>query len=175
MTGDEFAARLVHDGLDPVEGPAKAALYELAVQALAPTGSATHAWWVPGRLEVFGKHTDYAGGRTLVAAVPRGFVFASTPRADDAIVVIDATSGEQVCLGAESVQLSGWRRYVDVVAARLRRNFPGWLRWSHDRLCQRSASGIRHEQLQRAGGRCCDGAHRRMVPVNTRGLAPRHW
>ena len=124
MTGDEFAARLVHDGLDAVEGPAKAALYELAVQALAPTGSATHAWWVPGRLEVFGKHTDYAGGRTLVAAVPRGFVFASTPRADDAIVVIDATSGEQVCLGAEGVQLSGWRRYVDVVAARLRRNFP---------------------------------------------------
>ena len=30
------------------------------------------AWFVPGRLEVFGKHTDYAGGNSLLAAVDRG-------------------------------------------------------------------------------------------------------
>ncbi|MGO1384393.1 MAG: galactokinase family protein, partial [Arachnia sp.] len=29
-------------------------------------------WFVPGRLEVFGKHTDYAGGNSLLAAVDRG-------------------------------------------------------------------------------------------------------
>ena len=29
-------------------------------------------WFVPGRLEVLGKHTDYAGGRSLLAAVDRG-------------------------------------------------------------------------------------------------------
>ncbi|MGV2448389.1 UNVERIFIED_CONTAM: galactokinase family protein, partial [Bacillus sp. ATCC 13368] len=30
------------------------------------------SWFVPGRLEVFGKHTDYAGGHSIVAAVDRG-------------------------------------------------------------------------------------------------------
>ena len=25
--------------------------------------SAARAWWVPGRIEVLGKHTDYGGGR----------------------------------------------------------------------------------------------------------------
>ena len=29
-------------------------------------------WFVPGRVEVLGKHTDYAGGRSLLAAVNRG-------------------------------------------------------------------------------------------------------
>lgn len=29
-------------------------------------------WFVPGRLEVLGKHTDDAGGRSLLAAVDRG-------------------------------------------------------------------------------------------------------
>ena len=28
-------------------------------------------WFVPGRLEVLGKHTDYVGGRSLLAAVDR--------------------------------------------------------------------------------------------------------
>ena len=30
------------------------------------------AWFVPGRLEVLGKHTDYAGGNSLLAAVEQG-------------------------------------------------------------------------------------------------------
>ena len=29
------------------------------------------AWRVPGRVEVLGKHTDYAGGSVLVGAVDR--------------------------------------------------------------------------------------------------------
>ena len=29
------------------------------------------AWFVPGRIEVLGKHTDYAGGSVLVGAVDR--------------------------------------------------------------------------------------------------------
>lgn len=32
----------------------------------------TIGWFVPGRLEVLGTHTDYAGGRSLLAAVDRG-------------------------------------------------------------------------------------------------------
>ncbi|MGH7448520.1 MAG: galactokinase family protein, partial [Longimicrobiales bacterium] len=45
-------------------------------------------FFVPGRIEVLGKHTDYAGGRSLLAAVHRGFVVAAAPRPDGAVQVI---------------------------------------------------------------------------------------
>ena len=41
-------------------------------------------WFVPGRLEVLGKRTDYAGGRSLLAAVDRG-VTITLEDADEAI------------------------------------------------------------------------------------------
>lgn len=127
MTGSQFAERLLDRGLDPAERLAKTRLYDLTVAALAAAGAGdvSYACWVPGRLELFGKHTDYAGGRTLVAAVPKGFAFVATPRQDDEIVVMDAANGEQVSLRHEGPSFSGWRHYVDVVAARLSRNFPG--------------------------------------------------
>jgi galactokinase len=33
--------------------------------------------FVPGRIEVLGRHTDYAGGHSLVCAIDRGFLFAA--------------------------------------------------------------------------------------------------
>jgi len=91
-----------------------------------------YAWWVPGRLEVFGKHTDYAGGRALVAAASRGFAVAASPRTDDVVRVVDAWRGESFELApspsaaaaARTTPLRGWRHYVDVAARRLSRNFP---------------------------------------------------
>ncbi|HSC29117.1 MAG TPA: galactokinase family protein [Vicinamibacterales bacterium] len=86
-----------------------------------------HVAWVPGRLEVFGTHTDYAGGRTLVAAVPRGFAFVAARRTDGLMSVADATDGERVTVNPleASPRFRGWRRYVEVAAERLARNFPG--------------------------------------------------
>lgn len=88
---------------------------------------ATWAWFVPGRLEVFGKHTDYAGGRTLVAAVPRGFAVAAGPRADGQICVADLRSEVSAAIDPadDGLRLTGWASYVQVVARRLARNFPG--------------------------------------------------
>lgn len=37
------------------------------------------AGFVPGRLEVLGRHTDYAGGHSLVCAIDRGFLFLASP------------------------------------------------------------------------------------------------
>jgi galactokinase len=81
---------------------------------------------VPGRIEVFGKHTDYAGGRSLVAAVPRGFRVAATPSSDGGIVVIDARTDERMFYPArgELTAVTGWRKYVAAVIQRLRANFP---------------------------------------------------
>jgi galactokinase len=84
-------------------------------------------FFVPGRLEVFGKHTDYAGGRALVAAVPRGFTVAALPGDGRRVVVLDAASGERgSCDAAVPARgARGWRRYVVTVVRRLAANFPG--------------------------------------------------
>jgi galactokinase len=87
------------------------------------------AWlyWVPGRIEVFGKHTDYAGGRSLLAAVPRGFVVAAAPRDDDSVVAYDArwNAAMRVDVGNGDQAFAGWPNYIAVVVRRLARNFPG--------------------------------------------------
>jgi galactokinase len=130
MTGATLAASLVERGLDPRELESKAALFDLVLSAIAPhQRSGLHAWWVPGRLEVFGKHTDYAGGRTLVCAVPRGFAVVARSRADGVLHVVDTRRGQDVRRApshspAMSPPYTGWRHYVDVVASRLSRNFP---------------------------------------------------
>ena len=129
MNGRHIAERLVERGLDPPNVEPTAALYD---QALAAFRRSTHeeprcVWWVPGRLEVFGKHTDYAGGRTLVAAMPRGFAVVAAARDDQVVHVADAGNGEDVRLtpsGSAEIY-SGWRHYAEVVVARLARNFPG--------------------------------------------------
>jgi galactokinase len=113
-------------GFGRVEAVSRAALVAQASEALG-AGQARWTWFVPGRIEVFGKHTDYAGGRSLVAAVPRGFAVVASPRDDAAVRVIDARYGGIVVVdpGDETREYVGWHRYVAVVARRLARNFPG--------------------------------------------------
>jgi galactokinase len=84
-------------------------------------------WFVPGRLEVFGKHTDYAGGRSLLAAVPRGFGVAARPRDDGLVRVMDVRYDARAVIDPldEACTLTGWASYVQVVARRFARNFPG--------------------------------------------------
>ena len=84
-----------------------ARLFGRAASALSITAEADGrrppwAWFVPGRIEVLGKHTDYAGGRTMVAAAERGFCFVALPRDDRQIVVIDAASGETIVFLADA-------------------------------------------------------------------------
>src|SRR5688500_19813809 len=63
------------------------------------TGAAPEwRWCVPGRIEIFGKHTDYAGGRSLLAAVPRGFAVVARARPDDRVRVLDARHGEAIVI-----------------------------------------------------------------------------
>ena len=83
-------------------------------------------WFVPGRLEVFGKHTDYAGGRSLVAAVPRGITVSATAADDGHVAMDDVTTGEEAVFRiGDAVQPGGWRRYPAAAIRRLHQNFPG--------------------------------------------------
>ncbi|MGQ0766905.1 MAG: galactokinase family protein [Gemmatimonadota bacterium] len=97
--------------------------------ALGTLGAGRRRWsiWVPGRIELFGKHTDYAGGRSLLCAVERGFVVRAALRGDPHVRAIDARTGETwtTALGdLDQPAGDGWGRYVDAVVRRLSRNFP---------------------------------------------------
>lgn len=129
MTGDTLARRLLEHGLDPGELDRKRGLFDDVVHGFEPFSGTTpaYAWWIPGRLEVFGKHTDYAGGHSLVGTVPRGFVLAAAPRGDGLLRLLDARRGQQVELAPpySDYAFGGWRHYAHVAARRLSRNFPG--------------------------------------------------
>lgn len=92
------------------------------------------SWFVPGRIEVLGKHTDYAGGRSLLAAVDRGHTISARARHDRALHVTSSIARETVVISLdeeESAKRRGaghWSGYVNTVVDRLRFNFPGMLR-----------------------------------------------
>jgi galactokinase len=85
------------------------------------------ACFVPGRIEVLGKHTDYAGGRSLVCASEQGFTTVAAARNDDIVRVIDVASGAEVELGMSAAlgpPPAPWMRYPATVVRRMARNFP---------------------------------------------------
>ena len=103
---DELATQLFTTGLSRGACQSKAAMLVRAASALSVTGEAHSGrsplgFFVPGRIEVLGKHTDYAGGRTMVAAVERGFCVAALPRDDRQMIVIDAASGETIVFAVD--------------------------------------------------------------------------
>lgn len=95
--------------------------------ALPGDGASAALWQVPGRVEVLGKHTDYAGGRSLLATVKRGLVLGMTPRSDAIVTFLDTSTGARARfdLDPRLVPLTGrWAGYPMTVARRLARNFP---------------------------------------------------
>jgi len=63
---------------------AKALTLELEQYEIDLNSISAHCHWVPGRIEVMGKHTDYAGGNSLVCATSgRGMAMVSTFVAND--------------------------------------------------------------------------------------------
>ncbi len=107
----------------------KEALLEAANRALQQLGGASaevRRYVVPGRIEVLGKHTDYAGGRSLLCAAERGIVFAAAPRTDHRLRIVDALSGGEAdfTIAADLKGAPGhWANYPMTVARRLARNF----------------------------------------------------
>ncbi|MDZ7617376.1 MAG: galactokinase family protein, partial [Patescibacteria group bacterium] len=131
---EAFTGRLREEGMTAPAADAKCDLFRQALAALpadAVEDGQPYMLFVPGRIEVLGKHTDYAGGRSLLAAVERGFCVAAIPRGDGRVTVIDAKQGRRVnfTLDANLVGTPGdWSAYPMTVARRVARNFPGRLR-----------------------------------------------
>lgn len=102
-----------------------------AARAALDARGATQAFWVPGRIEVLGKHTDYAGGRSLVCAVEHGFVIVALARDDSRVRVVNAADGAVATLALDAglrEPPDAWMRYPATVLRRVARNFPDAIR-----------------------------------------------
>ncbi|MEO5859677.1 MAG: galactokinase family protein [Pyrinomonadaceae bacterium] len=83
--------------------------------------------FIPGRIEVLGKHTDYCGGRSIVCAVDRGFHASIEPRADRYVELSNLDTGENASLdlaNPAAVASGHWTTYAGEVIRRLTSNFP---------------------------------------------------
>jgi galactokinase len=125
----KIAEKLEAAGMSARAAAERDALLARVQEALARAGAGrvAAAFFVPGRIEVLGKHTDYPGGRSLVCAVERGFVVAVSPRADSTVRVLDVVGEREEALSLDP-QLrephAAWARYPATVLRRLARNFP---------------------------------------------------
>ncbi len=119
---------LTATGLSQAACRSKAELFAKAASVLPATERGDlRASFVPGRIEVLGTHNDYAGGRSMLVAVERGFCTVVAPRSDRRINVIDAVRGEtaEFEFDPELVPRAGhWSNYPMTVARRIAKNFP---------------------------------------------------
>lgn len=130
LTVETVRERLRDASLSHAESLSKARQFIRVAEALVQRGAAgsarAYAHFVPGRIEVLGKHTDYAGGRSIVGAVERGFCMIAVPRADGRVRVLAVERDELVECELEAdlrVPQSGWTNYPLTVMRRLARNF----------------------------------------------------
>ena len=130
LTVETVRERLCETGLSHAESLSKAQQFARAAEALVQMGAdgsaRAYAHFVPGRIEVLGKHTDYAGGRSIVSAVERGFCMIAVPRADGRARVLAVEQDESVECELKAdlrVPQSGWTNYPLTVMRRLARNF----------------------------------------------------
>ena len=93
------------------------------------TSDGRRIWIVPGRIEVLGKHVDYAGGRSLLCTVERGIVVVACPRADRKVVLRDARRRETMVVSLDPSPFPSsqvplpWAVYPRTVVRRLHHNF----------------------------------------------------
>lgn len=82
--------------------------------------------FVPGRIELLGKHTDYAGGSSLTAALSRGLFFLTIPREDSTVVLHAVDFDDHISLDPDNETLMApghWSAYTRQVVKRIFNNF----------------------------------------------------
>lgn len=87
----------------------------------------SHRLFVPGRIEVLGKHTDYAGGRSLLVATEQGFTVSAEPEAGTRIRIVERRRQQTAVLDSatgETTSAVSWAVYPSIVVRRVARDFP---------------------------------------------------
>ncbi len=123
--------RLISAGLSASAAGGKASLLAGCARALLDrgiTGSRPAAvFCVPGRIEVVGKHTDYGGGHSIVAAPERGFCLVAVARDDALVRIFDVVWDDCTDFAIDpdlTPTVGAWPNYPMTVARRIARNFP---------------------------------------------------
>ena len=124
-----YAAALRQAGMSPSAAEEKDATFQRLQRAAKIRGfqEPLRAFYVPGRIEVLGKHTDYAGGRSLVCCVERGFCLMASRRDDATIRFIDLSTNSTAdwkFAPTSPVPPIAWAIYPATVTRRVARNFP---------------------------------------------------
>lgn len=126
----------VHDyalrqGASPSLAQRLAERWEPLARALEANAPATRgeavAVYVPGRIEIVGKHADYVGGTSIVCAAERGMLVLARPRPDTVVRVTDVDRGTQVRYDLAALPthtVGSWGLYLLAVLRRLTLNFP---------------------------------------------------
>ena len=145
---NSIAAHFESLGMTPADAASRAALFVELEKHSLPILDGAPQWrrFTPGRIEIFGKHTDYAGGHSLLAAVPRGITLAARTRSDGIVRVGDIFDGQVIEVDPSQpapAHYRGLQRYVHVVAHRFFLNFPG---------CELGANIAIASDLPRASG-----------------------
>jgi len=128
--------RLIAAGMSAEAAASRARLFKRCDSALchdlgrgADRGR-TFGLFVPGRIEVLGKHTDYAGGRSLLCAIERGMCLLASPRSDRKVrfLALNRDETAEFELSPDLKPPPGqWSNYPMTVARRVARNFAGEL------------------------------------------------
>jgi len=111
--------------------PSKVVLLRRALEVFESQSSPSenepiHVCYVPGRIEVLGKHTDYGGGPTMVMALDRGFVIVSRLNGSDRVNVWNAATlfpPSSFALKSDVASMDGWVTYPATAARRIAFNF----------------------------------------------------
>ncbi len=132
MTLDSLRAMLAKSSTTPKEWRGIRALIPPLLDAFqnrypGPHGREISLGFVPGRIEVLGRHTDYAGGRTLVCAIDRGFLcVCASNRLGIIRMAEDSEEFPPVEFPLEpsiTPRVGHWSNYPMTMAKRIIRNF----------------------------------------------------
>ena len=124
---------LLRAGMYEESAEAKAKLFRRSLESLSSSQRSGTAdrdvkLFVPGRIEFLGKHTDYAGGHSLVTAVDMGFAVVARGRPDRTVRIINVQYSDVFEFSLDAVPNAAphsWTVYPLTVAQRVVRNFPG--------------------------------------------------
>jgi galactokinase len=83
-------------------------------------------FFVAGRIEFLGKHTDYCGGRSIVCAIDKGFTVTFSATDNEYITLINDDTNEVITFRIREdlpVRENHWANYPQTVAKRIAQNF----------------------------------------------------
>lgn len=122
------ADALTEAGMSRAHAEQKSHTFDGLIETLAQMGGRTaKRYYIPGRIEVLGKHVDYAGGRSLTCATEQGFCMVASPRNDWRVRVVEPNRRLEASFPLDpqiEPWTADWTNYPMTVCRRIARNFP---------------------------------------------------